>query len=382
MELLLKIIKEEIDLFELGEINLPSYPFTLDNGNYYFDVDDDKYEVLFKKFLNSDYGYDVTFKTINNLHSFDTNKNKQYKIMSTIITILKNFIEKNKPLAIGFSGSKTKGSNDNRRINMYNAYVSKNFVNTEYELKIIDSNNSILRKKYNNNIKKLFQSINNRMKQELLVIYPELNIKDKWYKNIFNENKLYEVGEANLPSYPYTLKNTTSYKREYFFTTDDNDDYIVTFDHSSTLIWEIYFKANTYFDATLNKKSMYRVMSTITEIVKSFADETNPMMLIFSGVKTKGENDERRNKLYIAYIYKHINDNYKLVKNNENYDYVIILNDEHKLINTFMESSVSDRRDILYIYPFFFKNMNPDVLNNLTSSEKNVISIYDPYLEI
>ena len=55
-----------------------------------------------------------------------------------------------------------------------------------------------------------------------------------------------------------------------------------------------------------NKGELFRVMATIVAITKEILKERkNIKTLTFSGAK-KDEDDNRRNKLYMAYIKKHI----------------------------------------------------------------------------
>ena len=64
-------------------------------------------------------------------------------------------------------------------------------------------------------------------------------------------------------------------------------------------------------DVVVNKGRLFRVMATVVQIAEEFMDlvdykENNINQLIVSPTKTKGEFDDRRAKLYMAYIKKHI----------------------------------------------------------------------------
>ena len=55
-----------------------------------------------------------------------------------------------------------------------------------------------------------------------------------------------------------------------------------------------------------NRGEMFRVMATIVDIVKAFMKKNSGVEYIeFEGSKNK-DGDQRRNKLYMAYIKKHL----------------------------------------------------------------------------
>jgi len=124
-----------------------------------------------------------------------------------------------------------------------------------------------------------------------------------------------EVGEGSSKPYSFTQKRNEKNNKIYSFTTTSNEDYRVEFDYKDKFdAWEVSFA--TYFDsddAVINKGELYSVMATITNISLDFIKKVNPKTVYFSSSKNF-DNDNRREKLYLAYIKKQI-PNWKLGKN-------------------------------------------------------------------
>jgi hypothetical protein len=138
-------------------------------------------------------------------------------------------------------------------------------------------------------------------------------------------NILLEIGEGTAKPYKYKLTRTESdpdfgdYFRLYEFVTDLGTHYEVMFeieeDFSKDEPWEfmnIEFGVDEKdgggvdYKVETNRGEVFRVMATIVDITKSILKERkNIKTLTFSGAK-KDEDDNRRNKLYMAYIKKHI----------------------------------------------------------------------------
>jgi hypothetical protein len=138
-------------------------------------------------------------------------------------------------------------------------------------------------------------------------------------------NILLEIGEGTAKPYKYKLTRTESdpdfgdYFRLYEFVTDLGTHYEVMFeieeDYSKDEPWEfmnIEFGVDekdgggVSYKVETNKGELFRVMATIVDITKSILKERkNIKQLTFSSAK-KDEDDNRRNKLYMAYIKKHV----------------------------------------------------------------------------
>ena len=143
--------------------------------------------------------------------------------------------------------------------------------------------------------------------------------------------QLNEIGEANLPIYPYENEIYTPTKILFIFNTEE-DEYNVIFKKYRDFEWSISFNIAGDTHIETNKNNMYRVMSTITDIVNYFISIKQPILLSFYGTKTKGYNDERRNNLYVSYISKSSNKNYDLKKIDNEYFCQKIYNPSHRIL--------------------------------------------------
>ena len=364
-----EIIKEEIKrLSEIGEGNLKSYDFKKINHNdYIFQTDDQRYIVEFGTAFFSSFVYWIAYKRISGSYSEDLNDNNQYRIMSTIVNIVKDFVEKNDPISIIFSGTKTKEQlkngkviDDQRRNKMYSAYIAKH-ITSDYELKYLnmgdDGDGYVIRKKLD------FIKNNQEYKNYPIIkqIYPELNI---------TKNTINEIGEGNLTPYPYNKINTYNENFEFSFITE-NRTYEVTFFKNIFLnSYSISFKEQKgKYNQDLNDNNQYKIMSTIIAIVKKVVADTNPISLMFSGYKTKGNDDQRRNNMYCAYVAKHLTSTYELKTFDDEYYYIRKKIDDNiiNIYNTF-KSDTKDTNKIRIlrnIYPELNIKQNTEVINEI-----------------
>ena len=154
--------------------------------------------------------------------------------------------------------------------------------------------------------------------------------------NILN-NIILEVGEGSSNPYSYNVnddvfrgssKNVAG--RDVTFTTEDGDDYIVSFaayygDHSNAEGRGPYFKIDfttvdeygyeDRADRVVNKGRLFRIMATIVKATKEFLNDIDykekgiKKMLIFPAKSDFG--DDRRANLYSAYIKKQLPKNNK-----------------------------------------------------------------------
>ena len=148
--------------------------------------------------------------------------------------------------------------------------------------------------------------------------------------------KIFEIGEANAATYKYTKelrKGAVWYK----FDTEDNDKYSVVIYKDVMLgnevsAWIVEFSVinnptnpkDTDFKAVVNKGRLFKVMSTITMIIKDFASEFNPEILAVIPSKSKGDTDTRRFKMYYQFIAKNIPSNY-IVNEFPNENVIVII---------------------------------------------------------
>ena len=109
-----------------GDGGIVSYRFKTEDGDYYL--------VSFSSTITD--GYDSAFTLSFHVRdeeegdssSIITNKNRQFKIISTIMNIIESFIDEYPADMILFTGSdaSTKKSNTNQRDLLYKAYINKN----------------------------------------------------------------------------------------------------------------------------------------------------------------------------------------------------------------------------------------------------------------
>jgi len=114
---------------EFGD-GVDGYPFKLDNVglnelNYYFDTPENEYIVLINRVDVYKEIWEMQFGTTGGTPDEVTNEGQPIKIMSTIVLIMKEFINKNKPNVIKVKPTKN-NDNDMRRHNLYMAYIKKN----------------------------------------------------------------------------------------------------------------------------------------------------------------------------------------------------------------------------------------------------------------
>ena len=140
--------------------------------------------------------------------------------------------------------------------------------------------------------------------------------KGKIWKN------LKEVGDAGSKIYPYSKVKELYWKTEYEFTTDSGTEYIVKFDIGRFEIGidmanVVFFTKEsmelarrgeipTVFLSSTNKGEMFSVMATITQIVKEFLDKNEAIERLVISPSKESDEDDRRFKLYMAYINKQL----------------------------------------------------------------------------
>jgi hypothetical protein len=129
--------------------------------------------------------------------------------------------------------------------------------------------------------------------------------------------KLKEIGDAGSKIYPYSKVKELYWKTEYEFTTDLGTEYIVRFDREDESADVVFFtkesrelarrgEISTVFLSSANKGEMFSVMATITQIVKEFLDENKTITTLGISPSKKSPEDDRRWKLYMAYINKQL----------------------------------------------------------------------------
>ena len=126
-----------------------------------------------------------------------------------------------------------------------------------------------------------------------------------------------EIGDAGAKVYPYSKVKDTGWVIEYGFTTDLGTEYIVRFEYFEEMADVSFFtkesldlarrgKILTVFLSSTNKGEMFSVMATVTQIVKEFLDENETITILEISPSKESDEDNRRFKLYMAYINKQL----------------------------------------------------------------------------
>jgi len=122
---------DHLNLNEYGEGTLPAYDFKFQNISfnevqYDFDTEDDEYIVMIKLIDRIQRIWNMQFGVAGGAPTDVVNKGKRDRVMSTVLKIANNFLDKFKPNALTFEPSKSKGEDDMRRYNMYMMFIKKN----------------------------------------------------------------------------------------------------------------------------------------------------------------------------------------------------------------------------------------------------------------
>jgi hypothetical protein len=134
--------------------------------------------------------------------------------------------------------------------------------------------------------------------------------------DLLKKGAVNEVGEANVEPYKWEETNKGEYRIDAKFKTDNKIEYIVNLyidDYEGLKAIEVEFTAKSENDkypsttTVTNKDEMYRVMATITSIIKKYIEEYKIQAIIYSPSKKSDKEDDfnnQRDKLYKAFISK------------------------------------------------------------------------------
>ena len=207
-------------------------------------------------------------------------KGELYKVMATTVSILKDFIKKNKQIKYIYFTTNKLGNDTSKdrssRLGLYTKYIQKHIPNAKIDTKVVDG-------------------------QESTMI------------------KLKEVGEAT--SRPYDWRKTANEEeyKEYMFQTDsglnyqldikikeqdeERDTAAVSFGVVKPNEDDDYFKD---YDETPNKGELYRVMATVVGILKDFIKKNKGIKYLHFTTNKVGPGETKRLGLYKQYIQKHL----------------------------------------------------------------------------
>ena len=129
-----------------------------------------------------------------------------------------------------------------------------------------------------------------------------------------NKENVNEVGDASANAYKWKPVGRGTYSNEFTFTTDSGLEYYVKFWDVGDDTIEVAFLAEepdqydrAEYSTVTNRGELFKVMSTVAVIVLYYL-QSNPeyKYLTYEPSKTTGKDDNRRDKLYRAYMKKMI----------------------------------------------------------------------------
>jgi len=253
------------------------------------------------------------------------------------------------------------------------------------------------------------QAIRDNNKEQFLHMIPDVNDAEKeeiWdmVHPIVKEEKVTEVGEANLKPYKWEEIDRESYFVYTRFETESETQYDVDLkstnyvddDLNNLRALGIEFSAKLKGDEgssakiVVNKGEMYRVMSTIADIIKTYIKKSKSQAILYSPSKKSDEEDfgTQRDNLYRAFISKA----FPGVKFKQDGEIVaailpdtineLVTDTEVICDNCGWEWPIADGGDDLYICHKCGHDNNPDLQENLIQETMTVYRIGEiPYDE-
>jgi len=129
-----------------------------------------------------------------------------------------------------------------------------------------------------------------------------------------NKENVNEVGDASADAYKWKPVSRGTYSNEFTFATDSGLEYYVKFWDTNEDTIEVAFVAQepdqydrAEYSTVTNRGELFKVMATVAEIVLYYL-QSHPeyKYLTYEPSKTTGKDDNRRDKLYRAYMKKMI----------------------------------------------------------------------------
>ena len=293
---------------------------------YVFDTDKAKYVVNFhphlekQKYLNLNNNPNfkpgppyktyasVGFTTVGNPEEKETNLNEQFSVLSTITNIVLDFVERlNKAggniVSLQVPPKEDTGKDskiDSKRGKLYAAYIRKNL-----------------------------SKIPNYSTRE------RTNNKGQEYIEIYKSNNLNEVGEASTTPYKWKEEYNDDMDVEVSFETESGLEYNVGLQrdvYKGIPILEVEFVAGVIdpdfgggmsSKITTNRGELFKVMSTIVDIIRYYVKNTEAQGVTYSPSKKGDEtiSTNQRNTLYKAFLKKQVPG----VEFKQDSDYVVAL---------------------------------------------------------
>jgi len=183
------------------------------------------------------------------------------------------------------------------------------------------------------------QAVRDNNKEQFFHLIPDVSEEEKqqiWdlVSPVVKEEKITEVGEANLKPYEWEeIRRNSDWWTVAGFTTDSETQYVINLktttyidnDLNNYKALDIDFTAKPKdkrgkpsYKIVVNKGELYKVMSTITDIIKHYVEKFKAQAITYSPSKKSSEEDfgTQRDNLYKAFISKAI-PNIKFEKDKE-----------------------------------------------------------------
>jgi len=169
------------------------------------------------------------------------------------------------------------------------------------------------------------QAVKNNNKEQFFQFIPDVKEKEQVWNivsPVVKEEKITEVGEANLKPYKWQELDMNGYVVFTRFVTDSETQYDINLETtpyypedstSSIKALNVEFIAKpkgaegSSAKIVVNKGELYRVMATITDIIKKYVKKLKAKAILYSPSKKQGEDfGTQRDQLYKAFIKKAI----------------------------------------------------------------------------
>ena len=119
--------------YSYGDDESSNYTFTTEESNTDYEVDliiftEDQYTTMYGITSAETLTFpvlDISFKSVEGDYDEETNKNEQYRIMATVIMIVKEMLKRHKEIQSLVYAPTKADKDDTRRANLYKAYISK-----------------------------------------------------------------------------------------------------------------------------------------------------------------------------------------------------------------------------------------------------------------
>lgn len=126
------------------------------------------------------------------------------------------------------------------------------------------------------------------------------------------KGSLNEVGEGTS-AYKWRFDSKDPDGHYFYSFKTDRHDYTVGIADLEDGMYELSFNTVGAVHLDTNEGVMLKVLSTVTQITKDFIERADPEAVYFRPIKTGGDQDERRFKIYGAYLRKQLPPDYSLL---------------------------------------------------------------------